>query len=102
MPIGKNSIKRVENSGYSKVETSAPDMENSTVEATPAVKAEKKPENKKAPVKKGTAKKAPQKKSETNTQKEKKPAPKQAEKKEESRDGFIKYSFGEDLPTYLL
>ena len=30
MPIGKNAIKRVENNGYSKVKTSAPDMENST------------------------------------------------------------------------
>ena len=31
MPIGKNAIKRVENNGYSKVKTSAPDMENSNV-----------------------------------------------------------------------
>lgn len=31
MPIGKNAIKRVENGGYSKVQTSAPDMENSSV-----------------------------------------------------------------------
>ncbi len=31
MPIGKNAIKRVKNNGYSKVETSAPDMENSSV-----------------------------------------------------------------------
>ena len=30
MPIGKNAIKRVENNGYSKVKSSAPDMENST------------------------------------------------------------------------
>ena len=29
MPIGKNSIKRVSNNGYSKVKTTAPDMENS-------------------------------------------------------------------------
>ena len=35
MPIGKNAIKRVENNGYSKVETSAPDMENSHVIANP-------------------------------------------------------------------
>ena len=33
MPIGKNSIKRVANNGYSNVKTSAPDMENSTVPA---------------------------------------------------------------------
>ena len=30
MPIGKNAIKRVENNGYSKVKSEAPDMENST------------------------------------------------------------------------
>ena len=36
MPIGKNSIKRVKNNGYSHVATSAPDMENSTVIASPA------------------------------------------------------------------
>ena len=35
MPIGKNAIKRVENNGYSKVKTSAPDMENSHVIAAP-------------------------------------------------------------------
>ena len=35
MPIGKNAIKRVENNGYSKVQTSAPDMENSHVIASP-------------------------------------------------------------------
>ena len=35
MPIGKNAIKRVENNGYSKVKTSAPDMENSNVIAKP-------------------------------------------------------------------
>lgn len=33
MPIGKNAIKRVTDNGYSKVKTSAPDMENSVVEA---------------------------------------------------------------------
>ena len=31
MPIGKNSIKRVLNNGYSSVKASAPDMENSVV-----------------------------------------------------------------------
>ena len=31
MPIGKNSLKRVTNNGYSKVASSAPDMENSEV-----------------------------------------------------------------------
>ena len=36
MPIGKNSIKRVANNGYSNVKTNAPDMENSTVIANPS------------------------------------------------------------------
>jgi hypothetical protein len=106
MPIGKNSIKRVENAGYSKVETSAPDMENSTVEASPeakpAKKTGKKPESKKPSAKKQGSKKAPPKKGEAKKPIEKKPTVKRAEKKDESRDGFIKYSFGEDLPTYLL
>lgn len=31
MPIGKNSIKRVKNNGYSAVKTEAPDMENSVI-----------------------------------------------------------------------
>ena len=31
MPIGKNSLKRVTGNGYSKISTSAPDMENSEV-----------------------------------------------------------------------
>ena len=46
MPIGKNAIKRVSNNGYSKVASTAPDMENSTVEV------EKKADAKKAEVKK--------------------------------------------------
>ena len=89
MPIGKNSLKRVTNNGYSSVKTSAPDMENSeivsevktttpkttapaksapkkpasTAKKTESAKpAEKKPENKpaaKKPPAKSTAKSAP-------------------------------------------
>ena len=62
MAIGKNAIKRVENNGYSKVKTTAPDMENSAV--LEEVKAEVavsetpvKKTAKKAPVKKACAKK---------------------------------------------
>ena len=40
MPIGKNAIKRVSNSGYSNVQTSAPDMENSVATTPEAPKAE--------------------------------------------------------------
>ena len=36
MPIGKSSINRVTNNGYSNVKTKAPDMENSTVIANPS------------------------------------------------------------------
>lgn len=71
MSIGKNAIKRVENNGYSKVKTVAPDMENSSVaeevkeevavSATPV----KKTCSKKAPVKKACAKKCGKKLGET-------------------------------------
>lgn len=37
MPIGKSSIKRITNNGYSHVESKAPDMENSTVAEMPLV-----------------------------------------------------------------
>lgn len=47
MPIGKNAIKRVENNGYSKVESHAPDMENSVV-VEPAAEPEKKKRRKTA------------------------------------------------------
>ncbi len=90
MPIGKNSIKRVANNGYSAVKTDAPDMQNSTVIANiaPQVaevmlpKAEEKCE-------------APKKKSTT-----KKKTPVKAAASE--KDGFARYSFGEDLPVHLL
>ena len=93
MPIGKNSIKRVANNGYSNVKTNAPDMQNSTVIANlseqvaevmlpktePEVKAAS-PEKKKFATKKTVAKK-------TETA---------------LKEGFIRCSFGEELPIYLL
>ena len=39
MPIGKNSLKRVTNNGYSAVNTSAPDMENSEISLVSEAKA---------------------------------------------------------------
>ena len=96
MPIGKNSIKRVTNNGYSKVATKAPDMENSTVIANPAPEvievmipssediAPKKPAAKKPAAKKPAAKKAAPK-SETN---------------ERNGEGYI--NLGGELPIYLL
>lgn len=95
MPIGKNAIKRVENNGYSKVKSTAPDMENSevvvAVEPAPTVvefvpapvkSAEKKPAAKKPTAKKPAAKKAPAKKAGKSVE----PA----------------ISLGQDLPFYLL
>ena len=92
MAIGKNAIKRVENNGYSNVKTTAPDMENSNVIAKPD---EQVVEKLIAPVEKATAKKTATKKA---------PAKKPAVKKNASKakDGFVKVSFGEDMPYYLL
>lgn len=106
MPIGKNALKRVSNNGYSKVNTSAPDMENSEIREPIAEPA--KPE----PTKKTSAKTAPTK---NTTPKEKKPKiekpkvkkaePKKAELKSETDshpDGFVRYGFGDELPIHLL
>ena len=106
MPIGKNAIKRVENNGYSKVKTSAPDMENSNVLANPdpqvveklitpvetAAKAKAAPKAKtataaKKPAAKSTAKKAPAKKALV------KPA---------KKEGFVRVELGSEMPFYLL
>ncbi len=79
MPIGKNAIKRVENNGYSKVKTTAPDMENSSVIAKPD---EQVVEKMIAPVAETTKK----------TTRAKRP----------KKDGFVRMSLGDDLPYYLL
>ncbi len=97
MPIGKNSIKRVANSGYSKVVSTAPDMENSTVIAnpspevieklvTPAIKTEEPKAEKKPRAAKKPAEKKPT---------EQKPA--------EKAVGSVSYvNLGGDMPYYLL
>ena len=92
MPIGKNAIKRVENNGYSKVKTAAPDMENSSVITKPDEQVVEKliaPVEQKTAAKKPAAKKTPAKKPAT-----KKAAP--------EKDGFVRVGFGEDMPYYLL
>lgn len=102
MPIGKNAIKRVENNGYSKVESSAPDMENSHVIAAPDPQVTEKLI---APVEKKTAKGgAPAaKKCAAGKSSVKKPtAKKTANKPVESKNAFARVSFGEDMPYYLL
>ena len=98
MPIGKNAIKRVENNGYSKVASSAPDMENSHVIANPDPQVEEMliaPEEAAAEVavaEAKPAKKAPAKKSTA-----KKPCAKKA-----VNDGFARVELGADMPYYLL
>ena len=90
MAIGKNAIKRVENNGYSKVQTTAPDMENSSVIANPNPQVTEKIIS---PVEKATAKKAPAKKC---------TAKKTACKKACKKDAFARVELGADLPYYLL
>ena len=106
MPIGKNAINRVKNNGYSNVETSAPDMENSVI-ANPdpqvievMVKPVEEKAAKKAPAKKPAAKKAPEAKSaEPN---EKAPAKKTPAKKAVKKGGFERVELGSQMPYYLL
>ena len=106
MPIGKNSIKRVANNGYSAVKTSAPDMENSTELKTEperietAVPAEPTPA--KAPelvayelIEEKMKPRSPRAKSATK----KKASKKQAE---ESTATSTYVNIGRDMPTYLL
>ena len=103
MPIGKNSIKRVTNNGYSKVATKAPDMENSTVIANPDPQVVEVmiPSSEKIAPKKSATKPAERK---TATA-AKKPAAKKAEAKpeevsEREGDGYV--NLGGNLPVHLL
>ena len=93
MSIGKSAIKRVENNGYSKVQTTAPDMENSNVIANPSEEVMEKivkPIEKKTATKKTTAKKSTAKKTcATKCVKEEKNA-------------FERVEVGADMPYYLL
>ena len=93
MPVGKNSLKRVTNNGYSKVATTAPDMDNSVVVT---------PEETKEEIKVVDVKPAPKKNTAPKTKKPATPKPK-TEKTEATRpDGFARYEFGQDLPVHLL
>ena len=89
MPIGKNAIKRVENNGYSKVETSAPDMENSHVIANPDPQVVEKLI---APVEEKPVKKTATKKTTA-----KKPCAKKV-----ASNGFARVELGGEMPYYLL
>ncbi len=90
MSIGKSAIKRVENNGYSKVKTAAPDMQNSHVIAAPAQEVVEKLV---APV---------AEKIQAKTTAKKAPAKKKACVKATNNNGFVRFGFGEDLPYYLL
>lgn len=94
MAIGKNAIKRVENNGYSKVQTNAPDMENSSVIANPDPQVTEKLI---APVAQATAKKTTAKKATA-----KKTACKTACKTSCKKDAFERVELGADMPYYLL
>ncbi len=100
MPVGKNSIKRVTNNGYSKVTSKAPDMENSTVIANPSPEVAKVmiPSSEKIASKKKAAKKntAPTVKKSAA----KKEAPKTEQAGERSGSGYV--NLGGELPIYLL
>lgn len=120
MPIGKNALKRVSNSGYSNVQTKAPDMENSEVVEKKAEEKVSKvapvAEKKTAP--KEEAKKAPAKKATATKTVAKAPTPKKSMEKELDfapvktaekiisaplkADEFGHICIGEDLPYYLL
>ena len=110
MPIGKNSIKRVANNGYSNVKSAAPDMENSTVEEK---------NQKKAPAPKANAKKtsATQNKSTETAKKSAKATPKKSMESEpvlapvttaqtvigKNEENSAQYvNLGRELPVYLL
>lgn len=98
MPIGKNAIKRVSNSGYSNVQTSAPDMENSTIakaEEAPKTEASK-VEAPKIEAPATTPEVAPKKTA------PKKTAKKPVKKSEPTKQGFVHLAIGDDLPYYLL
>ncbi len=103
MPIGKNAIKRVENNGYSKVESKAPDMENSSVIANLDQQVEEKIV---APIEKKQAKckytkKAAAPKAEAPKAEEKTPAKRKYIKKPK-KNGFSRVEVGGDMPYYLL
>ena len=83
MSIGKSAINRVENNGYSKVKSDAPDMQNSLVLGAPDVQVVEKIIK---PVEHKTVKKSTTKKISVS----------------QKKDDFKKIYLGEDLPFYLL
>ena len=107
MPIGKNSIKRVTNNGYSKVTSKAPDMENSVaLEESKEIKETPKAQPAEA---KKTAQKAPAARKSTGgvsnkkgTVKKPATAKKETAKVVKPEENTSYVNLGRDLPTYLL
>lgn len=111
MPIGKNAIKRVENNGYSKVQTSAPDMENSHVIANPDPQVLEKlvtpveEAAKPAPKKRGRkpAVQAAESVQEPKSAPKATPAKKRVTKKSApEKNGFERVEVGAEMPYFLL
>ncbi len=112
MPIGKNALKRVSNNGYSKVSSSAPDMENSVIAETVERAASPTPVQKKTDEKTkkpASEKKAPSSAAKKANGKTVKPSEKShSEKKntgdgtDSGRDGFEYINIGGEMPIHLL
>ncbi|MBO5357678.1 MAG: hypothetical protein J6A95_07905 [Clostridia bacterium] len=113
MPIGKNAIKRISNNGYSNVQTTAPDMENSVVEEKIPVVEEKKiiikksAKTKQAPKTGEKNTSAPTQKKSMETEPDLSPV-KTAQRvtkkstKAQKRQGVGYVNLGGELPVYLL
>ncbi len=96
MPIGKNSIKRAVNNGYSNVKTTAPDMENSVVvEPAPVVE-------KKAPQKRVCKKTVAQKAEPVQVETKKTPVKKAKTVAKPVAQKSSTVAIGEEMPVYLL
>ena len=111
MPVGKNSIKRVANNGYSNVKTEAPDMENSTEvvceEPKPEKKAKKKPVAAKTTGKRKADKNEVTEAPKTSYESEPELAPistleKVTEKTETQSNEASYTNLGKEMPVYLL
>ena len=104
MPIGKNSIKRVANNGYSKVKSEAPDMENSTqLASAPAATDEAQPPKEAKAPELVAYELIEEKMKPRATSRKKTGAGKSAPKKKEEDSPSPSYiNVGRDLPTYLL
>lgn len=105
MPIGKNSIKRAANNGYSKVTTSAPDMENSVVVEEEPKEIKKTATPKPKTAKKTAVKKSPQKSMEVEPDLSPvKTAEKVTKKstKKPQRKGECYINIGGEMPIHLL